>query len=398
MTPPAASPSDRPRILRSSRGKEAGLGFLAVFYFVVATNTQSGWLFLLSAFLLGLLALCWYPSRQAIRSLSLERKILGTPQRDTPLHLRLEVSNRSSRPLQEVLVEEPATAWSERTGANRWVIPRLAAGARISLEASVTPRQRGEHRLGPSRITVGAPFGLFGRSLECPESEPFLIYPRLQAIPLRHQNQRLSGVLAEFAAPASRGDSRALRSLREYRAGDDLRLVHWPSTAKNSQGQLLLREHLAPVRRASVLLLDTSSRPATADSAFEAAVELAASLLWSAHRAGIRTTLLLAQDATWQRLNRWEEQYRTLARVQAQPGQALGAWLKEAHQVLSAGGPGSLPGSRPLILSRSSSPAELGAPEDWTLPGELLLLCERPEEYRGFPHLALPCLGWNGHV
>ena len=63
--------------------------------------------------------------------------------------------------------------------------------------------------------------------------------------------------------------------LREYEVGDDLRRVHWRSTART--GELMLRQDEMPWEARSTILLDT--RPSTHHGeSFERAVEIAASL------------------------------------------------------------------------------------------------------------------------
>jgi uncharacterized protein (DUF58 family) len=63
--------------------------------------------------------------------------------------------------------------------------------------------------------------------------------------------------------------------LREYEVGDDLRRVHWRSTART--GELMLRQDEMPWESRSTILLDT--RPSThSGESFERAVEIAASL------------------------------------------------------------------------------------------------------------------------
>jgi uncharacterized protein (DUF58 family) len=63
--------------------------------------------------------------------------------------------------------------------------------------------------------------------------------------------------------------------LREYVIGDDLRTIHWPSTAKT--GQLVVRHNVDTAQPYSVLLLDLD--PARYSAAtFEEAVDVAASV------------------------------------------------------------------------------------------------------------------------
>jgi uncharacterized protein (DUF58 family) len=373
------------KLRRSSRGKEAVLLFLAAFYFLIATNTQSGWLFLLSAFLLGLLAMCWHPPRRAARYTSLSRELLGSPQRGVAMIVRLRLTNNGPRPLREVLVIEPANAWSAEAKEFRWVVPRLAAGESVSTQYALTPHHRGEHALAGSVLAFGAPFGLFTMRQTLADSEPFLVYPRLQTLSPRRQRTRLAGILTEFTSPRSKGDSRSLRSLREYQSGDDLRLVHWKSSAKSAGSALLVREHHAPSRQLSLLLLDTSSRPADPVGAesYEGAITLAASLLWSAHRAGTRSTLLLLDDGQWRRMTRWEEQYTALAQVAQQEHLLFAEWLRQAQSAINDF-PEARMGAHPFVITSASSPTDLGEPSELPSQTAACLLVTSPEKAHQF--------------
>ena len=72
-------------------------------------------------------------------------------------------------------------------------------------------------------------------------------------------------------------------TLREYAPGDDLRHVHWRSTAR--RGHLMMRQNETRRRAPVLLMLDV--RPATHDRAsFERAVEAVASIATALDRAG----------------------------------------------------------------------------------------------------------------
>lgn len=360
--------------------------FLAGFYFLIATNTQSGWLFLLSAFLLGLLTLSWLPPRRAARAVVLKKEIVSAVCRGLPLVVRITLTNVGKSMVREVLVVEPANDWSREEREFRWVVPRLAAGTAVSTEYTLIPARRGEHALRGSRLRFGAPFGLFMAERVCPDGEPFLVFPRLVTLSSARRRSRLAGILTEFVSPRSKGDSRSLRSLRDYRAGDDLRMVHWKSSAKTGGSTLMVREYHAPSRQLGLLFLDTSRRSGhQGEESFENAVTLTASLLWSAHRAGTRSTLVLATDSGWSRTTRWDDQFLALAKVQRRD-QEIGDWLEAVRQASS-----ELPESRnggvhPFLVVAAESTEELGPAESWRGLGQTLLFTSRPaEEFAAYP-------------
>ena len=70
-------------------------------------------------------------------------------------------------------------------------------------------------------------------------------------------------------------------TLREYELGDDLRRVHWRSTART--GELMIRQDEARWRSRAAVVLDV--QPGAHDAAsFEVAVEAAASVVGAAGR------------------------------------------------------------------------------------------------------------------
>jgi uncharacterized protein (DUF58 family) len=86
-------------------------------------------------------------------------------------------------------------------------------------------------------------------------------------------------------------------TLREYVVGDELRHVHWRTSAK--VGELMVREHLDTSLPRLVVLLDNraSSWPAAPDdAAFESACEAAASVVSAAAREDLPIALLLVAD------------------------------------------------------------------------------------------------------
>ena len=104
--------------------------------------------------------------------------------------------------------------------------------------SEATCQRRGAFRLGPHRLRLGDPFGLFEATIASDSADVVLIYPRVVHLP-------------EIELPhGNAGESRRRRrplygalpsaSVNEYTPGDSLRRVHWRSTARRSR--LMVKE------------------------------------------------------------------------------------------------------------------------------------------------------------
>jgi uncharacterized protein (DUF58 family) len=171
-----------------------------------------------------------------------------------------------------------ATDWfDEGRRAARFLVPPLAAGAIARAAYRVPTRRRGRYRVGPLAIAVTDPFGVARRSEPSAGEAELVVRPRVHDIvaPVA-VGSRIS---AEHEATAARavvsdlGDE--FVTLREYELGDDLRRVHWRSTART--GELMIRQDEARWRSRAAVVLDV--QPGAHDAAsFEVAVEAAASV------------------------------------------------------------------------------------------------------------------------
>jgi uncharacterized protein (DUF58 family) len=171
-----------------------------------------------------------------------------------------------------------ATDWfDEGRRAARFLVPPLAAGATARAAYRIPTRRRGRYRVGPLSVGVTDPFGLARRSEPSAGEAELVVRPRVHEIvaPVA-VGSRIS---AEHEATASRavvsdlGDE--FVTLRDYAVGDDLRRVHWRSTART--GELMIRQNEARWRSRAAVVLDVMPGAHDAES-FEVAVEAAASV------------------------------------------------------------------------------------------------------------------------
>ena len=136
---------------------------------------------------------------------------------------------------------------------------------------------RGVFRLGPHRLELGDPFGLFQAVLDYPAFEHVLIYPRVVQLP----QIALPRGSAEGHAPRRRSlmGQRAAAHVRDYMPGDSMRRVHWPTSAH--RGRLTVKEvELEPTGDVWIVLdLDAAAQRGTGSTGtLEYGIMLAASL------------------------------------------------------------------------------------------------------------------------
>jgi uncharacterized protein (DUF58 family) len=174
----------------------------------------------------------------------------------------------------------------------RFVLDRVEAGGRREVSYRVRSDLRGRYPLGPLQLRLTDPFGMCELTRSFSTFDTLTVIPRVEALP----SVRLSGEAKGY------GDGRN-RSLalageddvipRGYRYGDDLRRVHWRSTAR--YGELMVRREEQPQRARCTVLLDTRGIAFAGqgpDSAFEWAVSGAASVLVHMLERGFSVRLL----------------------------------------------------------------------------------------------------------
>ncbi|MFI8402630.1 DUF58 domain-containing protein [Streptomyces sp. NPDC085463] len=161
----------------------------------------------------------------------------------------------------------------------RFVLDRVEAGGRREVSYRVRSDLRGRFPLGPLQLRLSDPFGMCELTRSFSAYDTLTVVPRTEALPP-------VGLFGE-AAGYGEGQQRALALSgdddvipRAYRHGDDLRRVHWRSTAR--YGELMVRREEQPQRARCTVLLDTRGvayRGTGPDSAFEWAVSGTASAL-----------------------------------------------------------------------------------------------------------------------
>jgi uncharacterized protein (DUF58 family) len=211
-----------------------------------------------------------------------------------PTSVRLRLDNVSRLPSGVLRLEDdlPYTLGKRP----RFVLDRVEPRGVRDVAYDVSSPVRGTFRVGPLSVRLADPFGLCELTRSFSTSDELVVHPvvvPLTAVALG--GDWAGGGDAAGRATASSGSDDV--STREYRHGDDLRKVHWRSTARF--GELMVRREEQPYQSRATLLLDTRARGHRgegADSSFEWAVSAVASIGVSLLRSGYAVTLVIDDD------------------------------------------------------------------------------------------------------
>lgn len=192
--------------------------------------------------------------------------------RGSPVEVTLMFIGRSKRARSFTVIEQidgnPFTT----------EMPALAAGESSSLRYPLDTTRRGIIETGPLLVRRSDLLGLV--TAEASMSDRLSVAVRPRRVQIRSLP---TGQLRDLEGPTrevSQGTA-TFHQLRDYVAGDDLRLVHWRSTART--GQLMVKQMVDTSRPQLVVVLDNRTSVAT-DEDFEVMVEVAHSVLHAAEQ------------------------------------------------------------------------------------------------------------------
>ncbi len=181
----------------------------------------------------------------------------------------LTLTNSTSRAILPASVVLPVGS-----GRGLFDIPRLAPGASFEELFAIPTSARGVLKVGPVSVLRGDPLGMFERTHDRREALELYVHPRttsLDGLSLGHLRD-LEGLPSQQLAR----DDVSFHALREYQPGDDLRHVHWKSTAR--VGDLMVRQYEETRRSHFVLGLSTHPGDYRSPEEFELAISVAGSV------------------------------------------------------------------------------------------------------------------------
>lgn len=226
----------------------------------------------------------WVIGRGRYR-LTLARSISSaTVPAGSTVRVELRMTNDGVLPTGSLLVEEMLPF---QLGVRpRFVVGSIRRSWSHAVDYVVRSDVRGRFEIGPLTAQVSDAFGLVRLPRTFSSTSTLVVTPRIEeltAIPLPGGHSTSGDAAPRAYASGSAEDV----TVREYRRGDELRRVHWRSSAR--LGELMVRREEQPWQASATVLLDDRAAAhagSGASSSFELAVSAAASLVEHLERRG----------------------------------------------------------------------------------------------------------------
>jgi uncharacterized protein (DUF58 family) len=246
-------------------------------FWLAATNTMAGWLYVLSGLGVALLLLSATMPMQMLKGLEIRRSPLSPVHVGDPLFVEIHIRNQTTQAKGLLMAQDQVPqGLGEQAEV---VIEAISPHSPYIWQYSLHPERRGLYQWQTVTLRTGAPLGLFWSRRVQKVQARVLIYPRvlpLSRCPLLEEIGPSAQQPFQQVPQPRTGSEGSTRSLRPYRTGDPMRMVHWRSSARFNA--LRVRElEVIGGGQTFVIALDTQSN--WHPDAFEQAVMAAASLV-----------------------------------------------------------------------------------------------------------------------
>ncbi|HSA02831.1 MAG TPA: DUF58 domain-containing protein [Candidatus Paceibacterota bacterium] len=136
-------------------------------------------------------------------------------------------------------------------------LPPLRQGEQVELDRFFRPDRRGWNRFAPLQLRCRLPFGLLEMTRSLGSHDQVLVFPQRRRLTRQFFDSAVARETGLQAHALTAGpECEDFAGLREFRDGDNPRLIHWKSSSRLPD-QLLLKQYERGHERRTVVLLDT---------------------------------------------------------------------------------------------------------------------------------------------
>lgn len=220
----------------------------------------------------------WIMAFFSLAGISLQRALPHNGNCQKDLYLEIRIKNHFPLFRQECIVLEELPFLLSSQAA--FAVPALAPRENLCMPFRIKAEKRGEYFLEKVYLCSGDPLGLFRKKKLFRIPAHIEIQPRIFPLEsLMTHNNSYGLPNAEGRQLGHAGKGTEFFGVRPYRAGDEVRHIHWKSTA--AKGRLMVKEFEAAAVDQIVILLDTEKKKISwepCDNNFEFLISCAASI------------------------------------------------------------------------------------------------------------------------
>jgi uncharacterized protein (DUF58 family) len=272
---------------------------MMMFMGLAAINSQANLLFGVFGLMIGVLVISGYISRVVLRKLYVHREMPEAMVVGEVGTIRYDFENRKrfwpslSVGLAEIdgveaFTKQPCT-----------YLLHAASRMNASVPTQVIPKRRGVHAMGRYQISTSFPFGFIKRAIERVQPDTVVVYPPIAQVSPKLLQMTRSAEKSGATMRPRRGGQDEFYGVKEYREGENPRLIYWKRSART--GVLVSKEmtQVAPPRL--VILVDTflNARLDEDHVRVERAIAMAGSLASAALEQGISVGLCAWSEGGW---------------------------------------------------------------------------------------------------
>ncbi|MFC1847264.1 DUF58 domain-containing protein [Chloroflexota bacterium] len=313
---------------------KASFGFIVAggLLYIVANQTQIGWLYLLDAIIWSLLVLSvvlpWYNLKSLqvehqvlVPAPTLRQPLLGGPMEDEAVEVKLKVTNngRLAGYFIKVLMDCPFEQPEKQHRA--FLVPILSPRSATTFSYMAACYRRGHYAALSATLQSSGPLGLITRRRIVDLPLNLTVYPtyyQMEGLPVSEPAWADWGHAVRNSAAADFYGS------KEYQHGDPLKHIHWRNTAR--LGTFMIKEFEQTSHGSVTVAFETShnfgiGKETTLEYSIKIAASLAKLCADSGHSIDIITGTTYLNKAGW----RGAMDY--LAHLEVEVGSALAEWM-----------------------------------------------------------------------
>ena len=213
----------------------------ALFALLASVILHFGAMFIMALALVTVPLISYLIGRSSVRGISCIRDAPEYAHEDEAVDIKVRIRT-SKGILGSIEIDDQLPKWLVRQPE----MPQDTSAdenGEATISYSIIGEKRGEYEIGPLRLRISDPLGFYKFNVFHPSKSQVVILPRPLDIPELQIKPAGQTGEHQYEGSGAKGSGLDFHSVREYHSGDELRRVHWPSTAKHGKLNVIEFEH-----------------------------------------------------------------------------------------------------------------------------------------------------------